>query len=79
MADRRIGVARTPAISGTQRVLSQRARHRDRLYPNVRGSWGFGKAFGRLDDGMKREDSVKDIGALLDWIETQPTLEQEIA
>jgi dipeptidyl aminopeptidase/acylaminoacyl peptidase len=44
--------------------------------PNVRGSWGFGKAFGRLDDGMKREDSVKDIGALLDWIETQPTLDK---
>ena len=46
------------------------------VYPNVRGSWGFGKAFGRLDDGMKREDSVKDIGALLDWIETQPTLDK---
>ena len=45
------------------------------IYPNVRGSWGFGKAFGRLDDGMKREDSVKDIGALLDWIDTQPTLD----
>src|SRR3954468_17277860 len=47
------------------------------LYPNVRGSWGFGKAFGRLDDGMKREDSVKDIGALLDWIETQPALNKD--
>lgn len=46
------------------------------IYPNVRGSWGFGKAFGRLDDGMKREDSVKDIGALLDWIETQPALDK---
>jgi dipeptidyl aminopeptidase/acylaminoacyl peptidase len=45
------------------------------IFPNVRGSWGFGKAFGRLDDGMKREDSVKDIGALLDWIEKQPTLD----
>ena len=38
------------------------------LYPNVRGSYGFGKAFGRMDDGAKREDAVKDIGALLDWI-----------
>jgi dipeptidyl aminopeptidase/acylaminoacyl peptidase len=46
------------------------------IFPNVRGSWGFGKAFGRLDDGMKREDSVKDIGALLDWIATQPTLDK---
>jgi len=47
------------------------------IFPNVRGSWGFGKAFGRLDDGLKREDSVKDIGALLDWIETQPTLNKD--
>jgi dipeptidyl aminopeptidase/acylaminoacyl peptidase len=47
------------------------------LAPNVRGSWGFGKAFGRLDDGIKREDSVKDIGALLDWIETQPALDKD--
>jgi len=46
------------------------------VYPNVRGSWGFGKAFGRLDDGMKREDSIKDIGALLDWIAAQPTLDK---
>jgi dipeptidyl aminopeptidase/acylaminoacyl peptidase len=44
--------------------------------PNVRGSWGFGKAFGRLDDGVKREDSVKDIGALLDWIAAQPAFDK---
>jgi dipeptidyl aminopeptidase/acylaminoacyl peptidase len=46
------------------------------VFPNVRGSWGFGKAFGRLDDGMKREDAVKDIGALLDWIAVQPSLDK---
>jgi prolyl oligopeptidase PreP (S9A serine peptidase family) len=45
------------------------------LQPNVRGSSGFGKTFLTLDDGMKREDSVKDIGALLDWIATQPNLD----
>ncbi|NIM02124.1 MAG: prolyl oligopeptidase family serine peptidase, partial [Acidobacteria bacterium] len=28
-----------------------------------------------LDNGMKREDSVKDIGALLDWIAGQPDLD----
>ena len=44
------------------------------IYPNVRGSSGFGKSFLALDNGMKREDSVKDIGALLDWIKTQPDL-----
>ena len=38
------------------------------LYPNVRGSSGYGKAFLTLDNGFKREDTVKDIGAFLDWI-----------
>ena len=45
--------------------------------PNVRGSTGYGKTFITLDNGMKREDSVKDIGALLDWIATQPDLDAE--
>ena len=45
------------------------------IRPNVRGSDGFGKTFLMLDNGMKREDSVKDIGALLDWIATQPRLD----
>ena len=43
--------------------------------PNVRGSTGYGKTFVALDNGMKREDSVQDIGALLDWIATQPDLD----
>jgi dipeptidyl aminopeptidase/acylaminoacyl peptidase len=45
------------------------------LYPNVRGSTGYGKTFLKLDNGYLREDSVKDIGALLDWIATQPDLD----
>ena len=45
------------------------------IEPNVRGSTGYGKTFLTLDNGMKREDSVKDIGALLDWIATQPDLD----
>ena len=45
------------------------------IRPNVRGSSGFGKTFLALDNGMKREDSVKDIGALLDWIARQPNLD----
>ncbi len=45
------------------------------VQPNVRGSDGFGKTYLSLDDGLKREDSVKDIGALLDWIESQPDLD----
>ena len=45
------------------------------LEPNVRGSSGYGKTFLDLDNGVKREDSVKDIGALLDWIATDPRLD----
>ena len=45
------------------------------IYPNVRGSAGFGKRFLEADNNKKREDSVKDIGALLDWIQTQPDLD----
>jgi len=41
----------------------------------VRGSTGYGKTFLALDNGMKREDTYKDIGALLDWIKTQPELD----
>lgn len=37
------------------------------FYPNVRGSSGFGKTFLTLDNGFKREDTVRDIGAFLDW------------
>ena len=45
------------------------------LVPNVRGSTGYGKTYLSLDNADKREDSVKDIGALLDWIATQPELD----
>jgi len=45
------------------------------LVPNVRGSDGYGKTYLKLDNGFKREDSVKDIGALLDWIGKQPELD----
>ncbi len=47
------------------------------LFPNVRGSSGYGKTFLKLDDGFAREDAVKDIGALLDWIKTQPDLDSD--
>ena len=47
------------------------------IAPNVRGSSGYGKEYVALDNGFKREDSVKDIGALLDWIKTQPDLDEE--
>ncbi|WP_374534348.1 alpha/beta fold hydrolase [Phenylobacterium sp.] len=45
------------------------------IIPNVRGSTGYGKTYLDLDNGPRREDSVKDIGALLDWVAAQPDLD----
>ncbi|WP_088393431.1 prolyl oligopeptidase family serine peptidase [Flavobacterium davisii] len=47
------------------------------IYPNVRGSSGFGKTYLAKDNGFLREDSVQDIGALLDWIAQQPELDKD--
>ena len=45
------------------------------IHPNVRGSSGYGKTYLNLDNGEDREDSVKDIGALLVWIGAQKDLD----
>jgi len=45
------------------------------IHPNVRGSSGYGKTYLKLDNSERREDSVRDIGALLDWIAQQPELD----
>jgi len=45
------------------------------IFPNVRGSTGYGKTFLSLDNGFLREGSYKDISTLLDWIQTQPDLD----
>jgi dipeptidyl aminopeptidase/acylaminoacyl peptidase len=45
------------------------------IQPNVRGSSGYGKTFLKLDNGYLREDSYKDIAALLDWIKTRMDLD----
>ncbi|MBB1060787.1 S9 family peptidase [Marilutibacter spongiae] len=45
------------------------------LVPNVRGSAGYGKSYLALDNAARREDSVRDIGALLDWVGTHPELD----
>lgn len=47
------------------------------VYPNVRGSTGYGKTFSLLDNGFKREDTYKDINALFDWIGAQPELDSQ--
>jgi dipeptidyl aminopeptidase/acylaminoacyl peptidase len=41
------------------------------IAPNVRGSSGYGKSYLALDNGMLREDAVKDVGALLVWLSLQ--------
>ena len=45
------------------------------IFPNIRGSSGYGKTFLKLDDGFLRTDSYKDISALLDWIRSRPDLD----
>ncbi|MGJ3231627.1 MAG: prolyl oligopeptidase family serine peptidase [Oceanicaulis sp.] len=47
------------------------------ITPNVRGSSGYGKDYVAMDNGFKREDSVRDIGALLDWVAEQPELDSD--
>ena len=45
------------------------------IFPNVRGSTGYGKSFLAADNGFLREGSYKDINSLFDWIATQPDLD----
>jgi dipeptidyl aminopeptidase/acylaminoacyl peptidase len=47
------------------------------VFPNVRGSSGYGKTFLKLDNGQLREGTYKDIGALIDWIGEQPELDAD--
>lgn len=47
------------------------------IAPNVRGSDGYGRDFLALDNAERREDSVLDIGALLDWIDAENTLDDD--
>ena len=66
----------------TQALLSMgytRFQRRGITYirPNIRGSTGYGKSFKALDNGRGRSDAVRDVGALLDWIETQPDLDAD--
>jgi acetyl esterase/lipase len=47
------------------------------IAPNVRGSLGYGKTFLRLDNGVLREDAVKDIGSLIVWLGLQPAFDRD--
>lgn len=44
--------------------------------PNIRGSAGYDATYLSLDDGLLREDAVRDIGALLDWIAERKDLDE---
>jgi dipeptidyl aminopeptidase/acylaminoacyl peptidase len=46
------------------------------VFPNVRGSAGFGRKFQQMDDGRGRQGAIEDIGALLDWIGTRQDLDR---
>jgi dipeptidyl aminopeptidase/acylaminoacyl peptidase len=45
------------------------------IFPNIRGSSGYGKTFLKLDNGLLRADAYRDIGALLDWVQSRPDLD----
>jgi dipeptidyl aminopeptidase/acylaminoacyl peptidase len=45
------------------------------IYPNVRGSTGYGKSFTLLDNGMRRDHTYKDINALFNWVARRPDLD----
>src|SRR5437588_787327 len=45
------------------------------VWPNVRGSTGYGKTFLALDNGILRDGSYKDINSLLDWLGQQSGLD----
>ena len=38
------------------------------VYPNIRGSTGYGRKYLNLDNGVLRKNAVKDVGAILDWV-----------
>ena len=45
------------------------------IAPNIRGSTGYDLEYLNLDNDFRREDAIRDIGALLDWIALQPDLD----
>src|SRR5687768_16931342 len=47
------------------------------VVPTVRGSAGYGQRFLTLDNGFKRETSVRDIETVLDWIAKDSALDKD--
>ncbi|EJN60551.1 dipeptidyl aminopeptidase/acylaminoacyl peptidase [Halogranum salarium B-1] len=66
---------RRPSFSGVKQYLVQ---HGYAVFePNVRGSAGYGKAYGHLDDVENRMDSVKDIEAAVEWLHDHPAVDPD--
>jgi dienelactone hydrolase len=47
------------------------------VVPTLRGSAGQGRGFAALDDGALRNDTLRDVGALLVWIGMQSDLDRD--
>ena len=47
------------------------------VVPNVRGSSGYGRRYLDLDNGKQREDALRDVGALLDWLRRDPDFDED--
>ncbi|WP_049985811.1 S9 family peptidase [Halobellus rufus] len=45
--------------------------------PNVRGSAGYGKAYGHLDDVERRMDAVADVEAAVEWLHDHPAVDPD--
>jgi dipeptidyl aminopeptidase/acylaminoacyl peptidase len=66
---------RRPSFSGLSQYFLSRGYAM--FEPNVRGSTGYGRDYTHLDDIKNRMDSVRDIGAALDWLEAHNAVDSE--
>ncbi|KTG09781.1 peptidase S9 [Haloprofundus marisrubri] len=66
---------RRPSFNGVKQFL---LNHGYAVFePNVRGSAGYGKAYGHLDDVENRMDSVQDIKAAVEWLHDHPSVDPD--
>ncbi|MGC8488784.1 MAG: alpha/beta hydrolase family protein, partial [Clostridia bacterium] len=47
------------------------------LVPNVRGSTGYGKTYTHLDDVGRREDAIRDLAAVTEWLRLKPDIDAD--
>lgn len=66
---------RRPSFSAVQQYFLSRGYAL--FEPNVRGSSGYGRAYTELDNVERRMDSVRDIGAALQWLKSQEVVDPD--